>query len=282
VTARSLHAPRGGDVAPCRWGAAGLVSAALASCTVFRNLDYLGNGGNDADAATDARAPGDGAAAGSWCQRYRSDASLCADFDEESLTNVFERLQVGIAPPYVDGGNASLIASDRSPPGAFQASVPAVPGGVVAYAHFEQPVEVVQASSASLEFDMRLPRVVPMGDVDLASLFLESPAGGAPARAYLALSAGRGMLYVDIGTATDTKPDLGLPSDGNWHTYRLAVDLAQGFAARLSIDLKDVAVASIADAFSRAPFATFYLGLEAHGTATALDVAYDNVVFTAQ
>lgn len=127
--------------------------------------------GEDAtgEATADAQQAGDVAAdqssardagteTGTFCTQLAPVPAFCADYDEGELLAAFAMgAAVQVPPPTVDdGGNVSLDTNSPSSPPASCAAAVDVLGDADVQARFENPVTLVNTSSARLRFDMRI------------------------------------------------------------------------------------------------------------------------------
>jgi hypothetical protein len=292
------------------------LAAAGAACTFLAPLDYLTDGTPDVgDATSDARPPadapvnGDGALddaeagdaraqtdatdAGSadatadtaplpFCASMSPAPAYCADFDEGSLTAAYEHGVLGDAPAFLvdPGGHVALSDGGLSRPGAFVAAVDAVAdGGTTVHARIDRPVMLPAATSARLEFAVR---VDPHGLVlsDIASVGMH---GGASAevRAYYVIHPDHAELDIQ-GSGPLVPWPLPMPLPSAWTRVELALTIGAQATATVTIGGVDAGTVSTSAGFPQATDAFFTLGLASSATSDPVSAAFDDVVFSAQ
>src|SRR5262249_50979859 len=155
------------------------------------------------DAVDGARTP--------FCASMSPAPQYCADFDEDVLTAAYEGTFFGEATTFLvePGGHKALSDAGLSPPGAFAATVDAVPdGGYLVHARIGRPLMLTATTSAHLQFDFRLD---PHGSVnsDIASVGVHRGAN-AEVRAYYVIKLDHAEFSIQ-GTGEPGVKSLPLP-----------------------------------------------------------------------
>jgi hypothetical protein len=231
-----------------------------------------------ADGPVDA---GSDAPVGPFCESQHPPSFFCVDFDEGKLSTVYQAGAVTVIPsPTISTGCTGSVGTPaRSAPGAFIADFPAAAGSGNAYVRYDQP-RGATANGESLQFDMQLLAYTAGQEIDFASLTFTGSDTDPKVRVYVDVTvSGKGELAADNGTSYKYGA-FDFPTDGQWHTYRLDVDVSPSFESRVLIDSVPVANATHTATFAATPTASFYLGPAVVAPSAAVRLAMDNAFVT--
>lgn len=274
----SLDGLTGGDAG--RWY--GGASAGAEDGTTPENEDATAEATADAEQAGDVvadqtSARDAGTEASTFCTQLSPVPAFCADYDEGQLLQAFAMgAAVQVPPPTVnDGGSVSLDTNAPSSPPASCAAAVDVLGDADVQARFENPVTLMNTSSARLRFDMRI-------DADDANDAIVAD---------VMFNHGSNQEYVQFEIAKTgafvrwqgvrTFPSRGLPEPavGVWtRDIEITGDVQTG---TIEVRIGGTLVVSLTEPalpFSTADSTSFYLGL--HLFQGSKRITFDNVVFT--
>jgi hypothetical protein len=265
----------------------------IGACSLTASLNGLSSGGlggpgadGGYDGAADATLDGglaDGFTAhgrsAPFCSSQQPPAFFCADFDEGDLTKVYESgTLASVASPDVSTGcTESIGGGARSAPGALLTEFPATATSqsLSLRVRYAMPLSA-PAKGSTLQFDMQLQEYQTGQEIDFGSLTMDDPNGGPQIRSYVIVQAsGKPELSLYNGS-TYQYAQYNLPLDGQWHTYRLDLDLDPSLRSRLFVDDAQVADVPHTASFTSSPKASFYLGPTVVPPSNAVRIALDN------